>query len=220
MEMGQPPSFCGSDEPASAPVRRASTALRTARGRRNSTELRPARTRSPRSGRLRQGLDDDTPTAGDYRGGAAVSGALVNIETWWDDAEIAAPIDTVWALAVDVIAWPSWHEYTTNVSADGPMGQGKTFVWAIEGLEMTMTVAEVWEHNRIVCGSIDHEGTTGIHEWTFQPLPLGVRVERRAYFWGPAIERDPEGMACLIAFFKDRWLDDLQVQAEPTTAGQ
>ena len=86
---------------------------------------------------------------------------------------VAAPLEVVWDLHVDVAAWPSWHAEVDAVQPQGPLVAGASFRWQTAGLDITSTVAQVDAPHRIAWGG-PANGITGVHVWTFIQLDAGA----------------------------------------------
>ena len=59
------------------------------------------------------------------------------------ETEIAAPLDAVWQLHVEVNAWPSWQTDITDAHLAGAFEEGASFDWASYGFPVTSTIYNV-----------------------------------------------------------------------------
>ena len=77
---------------------------------------------------------------------------------------------------------------------DGIFEPGNSFDWSSYGFGVTSTVYLVDERSRVLWGGAAG-GITGVHEWTFNDSPDGVRVATTESFAGSPVEADPDGNA-------------------------
>ena len=129
------------------------------------------------------------------------------------EIDIRASLDTVWALHVDVDAWPSWQSDITEAHADGQFVPGNSFTWTSYGFTVTSTIYEVVDHARVLWGGTGDE-ITGIHEWIFEPTPDGVRVKTNESFAGEPVEADPGGMQAMLDTSLAAWLQHMKAATE------
>ena len=132
------------------------------------------------------------------------------------EIEIHAPLDRVWGLHVDVSAWPTWNPDITDVITDHALAPGVTFRWQTAGLTITSTVHALAERERILwSGAV--AGITGVHEWTFQAIPDGVRVATEESWSGEPVSANVAAMQTGLDQSLVSWLRHLKIAAEAGT---
>lgn len=129
--------------------------------------------------------------------------------------DIAAPLDTIWALHVDVDAWPGWQTDITEAHLDGGFEPGASFRWTSFDFPVVSTVYEVADRRRVLWGGTAG-GITGVHEWLFEPAEGGVRVTTAESFAGAPVEADRAGMRSNLDLSLTSWLGQLKATAERT----
>ncbi len=100
---------------------------------------------------------------------------------------VAAPVGTVWRLHTDVDAWPTWQHDIDDAHLDGPFEPGATFSWHTYDLRIASTIYRVEPERHTLWGGTT-EGITGIHAWTFTPVPGGVRVATEESWSGDPVQ--------------------------------
>ena len=129
------------------------------------------------------------------------------------EIEIAAPLDVVWRLHVDVDAWPTWQTDITEAHLDGAFEDGASFDWASYGFPVTSTIYDVTEGSRVLWGGVAG-GIAGVYEWVFTETPGGVHVETNESFAGEPVEADTAGMQAMLDGSLVAWLGHLKAAAE------
>ena len=129
------------------------------------------------------------------------------------EIDIPAPLETVWALHVDVNAWPTWQTDITAAHLDGSFEPGASFDWTSYGFAVTSTVYDVADRSRVLWGGTAG-GITGVHEWIFSETPGGVHVTTDESFAGEPVEADVPGMQSLLDMSLESWLGHLKTAAE------
>ncbi|HYX76972.1 MAG TPA: SRPBCC family protein [Gaiellaceae bacterium] len=129
------------------------------------------------------------------------------------EIEIAAPLEKVWQLHVDVNAWPSWQSEITAAHLDGPLEPGASFDWTSYGFSVTSTVYDLVKQARVLWGGTSG-GITGVHEWRFSETPGGVRVTTTESFAGNPVEADVAAMQTALDASLVAWLGHLKSAAE------
>lgn len=129
------------------------------------------------------------------------------------EADIAAPLDTVWRLHTDVNVWPTWQTDITAAHIDGSLEPGASFDWTSYGFSVTSTVYALAERSRVLWGGTSG-GITGVHEWLFSETPSGVHVTTTESFAGEPIDADPPGMQTVLDASLVAWLGHLKTAAE------
>lgn len=131
---------------------------------------------------------------------------------------IAAPLEAVWNLHIDIDAWPHWNGDITKASLRGGLGVGAVFEWETHGLAVTSTIYELAPQSRIVWGGPAH-GIDGVHVWSFEPIDGGVLVNTRESWAGEPVDADPEGMHAALESSLQAWLAALKTTAEQQKPG-
>jgi uncharacterized protein YndB with AHSA1/START domain len=129
------------------------------------------------------------------------------------DLTVDAPLDRVWALHTAVNDWPAWNADIGRARLSGEFGPGAAFEWETAGLEITSTVYEVEPARRTVWGGPAH-GIDGIHVWTFEDTPDGVRVHTAESWDGDPVRADPAGLGAALRASLEAWLAALKAAAE------
>ncbi len=66
------------------------------------------------------------------------------------ETEIAAPLDVVWRLHVEVNTWPIWQTDVTEAHLDGAFEEGASFDWSSYGFPVTSTIYNLSERSRVL----------------------------------------------------------------------
>jgi len=128
-------------------------------------------------------------------------------------AVIAAPVGVVWRLHTNVDAWPSWQHEIDEAHLDGPFAPGAAFTWHTYNLRINSTVYQVEPERHTLWGG-PSEGITGIHAWTFTPVPGGVRVDTEESWSGESVQAAKATMQAGLDAALTGWLGNLAVAAE------
>jgi uncharacterized protein YndB with AHSA1/START domain len=101
---------------------------------------------------------------------------------------IAAPIETVWRLVVDIDRWPAWNSAVESAHLDGALASGAVFDWKSGGLAIRSTVREIDPMRRLVWTG-KTIGTRAVHAWLFEATDSGVLVTTSETFdgWLPSL---------------------------------
>jgi uncharacterized protein YndB with AHSA1/START domain len=134
------------------------------------------------------------------------------------EIDIQAPVESVWAIHVDVNGWTSWNPDMTSAHLEGVLEPGVSFDWESYGFPVTSTVYEVDRHHRILWGGTAG-GITGVHEWLFTPTPGGTHVTTNESFSGEPVMADAAGMQSLLDSSLVAWLGHLKETAETRASG-
>jgi hypothetical protein len=90
-------------------------------------------------------------------------------------------------LHADVDSWPTWQYDIDDAKLDGPFAPGASFAWRTHALDIHSTVYAVEPERRTLWGG-PAAGITGIHAWTFNPVPGGVRVDTEESWSGEPVQ--------------------------------
>ena len=69
------------------------------------------------------------------------------------EIDIAASLDTVWQIHMNVNAWPTWHLEVTAAELDGAFVPGNSFTWTSYNFTVTSTIYDVVDHSRTLWGA-------------------------------------------------------------------
>jgi len=125
---------------------------------------------------------------------------------------IAAPIEKVWRLLVDIDEWPKWQPNISAAKIAGPLNQGTEFKWTADGTKITSRLALVKPGEELAwSGKALH--ATAIHVWQLRPGPNGGTV---------VSTRESMSGFMLKVFYSSKdleksqkaWLDALKREAE------
>ena len=108
------------------------------------------------------------------------------------EIDIAASLDTVWQMHMNVNAWPTWHLEVTAV---------------------TSTIYDVVDHSRTLWGG-EAQGVMGMHEWRFESTAEGVHVVTTESFSGDPVAADLPTMQTILDNSLTTWLARLKEKAE------
>lgn len=59
------------------------------------------------------------------------------------DIHISAPLETVWNVQTNVVAWSTWQPEVDAARIDRPFAVGTVFYWQTKGLHITSTTQEI-----------------------------------------------------------------------------
>lgn len=129
------------------------------------------------------------------------------------EIDIAASLDTVWQLHVNVTEWPTWLLEVTAAQLEGAFVPGNTFTWTSYGFTVTSTIYDVANNSRTLWGG-EAQGIMGTHEWSFAQTAEGVHVTTTESFAGDAVGADPVMFQGLLDSSLTAWLNRLKEKAE------
>jgi len=129
------------------------------------------------------------------------------------EIDIDAPTDRVWALHVDVNAWPHWQSDITAAQLDGAFEPGSSFTWTSFDFTVTSTIYALQEQTRVLWGGTG-EGITGVHEWLFTTTSTGAHVVTTESFAGAPVQANIAGMRQVLDGSLISWLQHLKNAAE------
>ncbi len=97
----------------------------------------------------------------------------------YNELDVAAPPERVWAWLVRVTAWPSYYDNASNVrfvDGGGPdLALGTRFTWTTFNVTVDTTVTECEPHARLAWRG-KTVGGGGYHGWVLLPSASGCRV--------------------------------------------
>lgn len=126
---------------------------------------------------------------------------------------IAAPVETVWHIHLDVNGWPSWNSDIERVEGPDRLEVGSTFQWLTHGLEVTSKVFEIIPGQRIAWGG-PAQGITGIHVWTFTPSDEGTDVVTEESWSGEPVDARRDELQLALDDSLHAWLTNLKTVAQ------
>jgi Polyketide cyclase / dehydrase and lipid transport len=130
-----------------------------------------------------------------------------------DEIVIAAPIEVIWDIQIDVANWPSWQPEVDGAEADAPLAVGSVFRWQTAGLDITSTVEEIDPPRRIAWGG-PARGIVAVHVWTFDEQDDGVLVRTAESWEGDPVKAQPEQLQAALDASLRAWLENLKRAAE------
>jgi hypothetical protein len=95
----------------------------------------------------------------------------------------------------------------------GPFSPGADFTWHTHDLRIKSTVYQVDPQRRTLWGG-STEGITGIHSWTFTPVPGGVRVNTDESWSGEPVRAAAPDMQAGLDASLAAWLRHLSAAAK------
>lgn len=131
---------------------------------------------------------------------------------------IAAPLETVWSILVDLESWPRWNRSVTRMRLNGPLQVGTTFDWTGGGSKIASRIEEVDAPLRIVWSGRTL-GIRALHVWTFAAEGTGTRVVTVESFAGGLVRLFPGLFRKLLDKALREGLEALKVEAEIRAAG-
>jgi Polyketide cyclase / dehydrase and lipid transport len=129
------------------------------------------------------------------------------------EIDIAASLDTVWQMHMNVNAWPTWHLEVTAAELDGAFVPGNSFTWTSYNFTVTSTIYDVVDHSRTLWGG-EAQGVMGMHEWRFESTAAGVHVVTTESFSGDPVAADLPTMQTILDNSLTTWLARLKEKAE------
>ena len=93
--------------------------------------------------------------------------------------DIAATPETVWALLIDCVRWPSWYKHCSDVSllrGGAGLGPGSKFRFKTLGFYFEPEVETFDPPHMLVWLAKGPLGSSGAHAWLIEPTPGGCRV--------------------------------------------
>jgi hypothetical protein len=97
----------------------------------------------------------------------------------YNELDVAAPPERVWAWLVRATAWPSYYDNASNVrfvDGGGPdLALGARFTWTTFNVTVDTTVTECEPHARLAWRAKTFGGG-GYHGWVIVPSASGCRV--------------------------------------------
>lgn len=101
---------------------------------------------------------------------------------------INAPIEKVWAVQSNLIAWPTWQKGITEISIEGELQKGSVFHWKAKGLAITSQIQEFTPLEVIGWTGISF-GMKAAHYWYFTQVGNQTKVttEEALSSWMPRL---------------------------------
>jgi len=99
------------------------------------------------------------------------------------EAQIDAPVETVWEILTAVDRWPSWNPDVKSVSSTGPLATGSTFSWKA-GPGTIRSVVEHLEAPGLVAWSGRTLSIRALHVWRLVPREDGTHVRTEESYDG------------------------------------
>ena len=97
----------------------------------------------------------------------------------FNEIDVAAPPERVWAWLVRASAWPSYYPNASNVrfvDGGGPdLALGTTFTWRTFNVTVKTTVVELVPYERLAWKAFP-VGGVGYHSWVITPTAAGSHV--------------------------------------------
>jgi Polyketide cyclase / dehydrase and lipid transport len=129
------------------------------------------------------------------------------------EIDIAASLDEVWQLHVNINAWPTWHHEVSIADLDGAFAPGHSFTWTSYAFTVTSTIYDVTDHSRTLWGG-EAQGIMGTHEWSFEKTDGGVHVATTESFAGAPVVADAATFQGILDSSLTTWLNRLKEKAE------
>jgi hypothetical protein len=97
----------------------------------------------------------------------------------FNEIDVAAPPERVWAWLVRASAWPSYYSNASNIrftNGAGPdLALGTTFTWTTFGVSVRTQVVEFQPYERLAWKAFPIGGV-GYHSWVITRAPSGCHV--------------------------------------------
>lgn len=129
------------------------------------------------------------------------------------EIEIAASIETVWAVMADIDLWPAWNPDVKSASLEGELAKGSTFRWNAGPGTIISTLQQV-ERPRILAWTGKTLGIKAVHVWLLEPK--GERtIVRTEESWNGTLPRIfRKAMQKTLQKTIDSGLQSLKAEAE------
>ena len=99
------------------------------------------------------------------------------------EIQVAAPIDTVWAVLADLSAWPTWNHDVKSMAVEGPLEPGSVFRWKSGSASLVSTLATVDPPREIGWTGVSM-GIHAVHVFHLESAGGGTRVRSAESFRG------------------------------------
>ena len=128
---------------------------------------------------------------------------------------IAAPLERLWQLHIDVAQWPSWQKDVRTATLEGPFEAGNSFIWTVVGLDepIASRIYSFDPKHAILWGG-PTAGIVGIHRWTFEALGIDTLVMTEESWSGASVMANPAEAKKTLKASLVRWLDFLAAAAK------
>jgi uncharacterized protein YndB with AHSA1/START domain len=90
-------------------------------------------------------------------------------------AHIAAPLERVWSLLIDIDCWPEWNPGVPSVELEGSPAPGAIFRWKSGRFTIVSRLQDVEPMKRLSWTG-RAAGISAVHAWTFEQEGDGVLV--------------------------------------------
>jgi uncharacterized protein YndB with AHSA1/START domain len=105
------------------------------------------------------------------------------------EIEINARSAKVWSLLVDAPSWPRWEKQISAVNSDGPLANGKKFMWKSGDTEIQSQV-QLFEPETRLAWTGTAMSAKAIHVWELKEVPGNrTQVLMKESMDGPLISR-------------------------------
>jgi uncharacterized protein YndB with AHSA1/START domain len=133
------------------------------------------------------------------------------------EIRIAAPPETVWAVMVDLSAWPAWNSDVKSMAFDGRLEPGATFRWKSGSASLVSTL-QVVEAPHEIGWTGKTMGIHAVHMFRFEPVDGGTLARSAESFRGliPSVLRKYSRNTLRRGI--DRILAALKIEAERRAA--
>ena len=98
-------------------------------------------------------------------------------------AEINAPIESVWQILSTFENWPTWNSSVSSIQLHGPVEVGTSFAWVAGGAKIISRIEEIQAPTRLVWSGKTF-GIKAIHVWKFEEKDEGTAVFTEESFDG------------------------------------
>lgn len=100
-----------------------------------------------------------------------------------DEANVNAPIETVWRVLSDFEKWPAWNESVSEMKLLGPVEENTEFHWIAGGMKIKSRIESVEIPKRIVWSG-KTMGIRAIHAWELSEVGTSTKVHTEESFQG------------------------------------
>ncbi|WP_405665850.1 SRPBCC family protein [Streptomyces sp. NBC_00055] len=126
---------------------------------------------------------------------------------------VKAPLARVWELHTDIAGWARWNTNIERVEFTGRLAPGESFHWLTHGLDITSTLFQVVNGERVVWGG-PANGIDGVHVWSFEEHGGMVTVHTEESWSGAVVQAQPAELRQALEQSLTDWLSQLKTEAE------